>query len=116
MPWTPIRGIANSPASELDPRAVEVAEADDGVDVHLLRHERGVERRRLVRQGEDAHARSLEGGGGAPAGPPPTTQAQTGVAAVDRASSGCFSSSSGVAGTSSRQLIGSLSCTTWRTM
>ena len=119
------------PGERADPRPVEVAEADDGIDAHLLRHERGVERRRLVRQGEDAHAGSLDGrfregapgvrtrgighlnGGGADEGPA-AGQAQTGVGAT--ASSGFFSSSSGVAGTSSRHLIGSLSCTTWRTM
>ena len=103
------------PAERLDPRAVEVAEADDGVDAHLLGHQRGVERRPLVGEGQHAHPQQGTTAGprdGAPSGPP-SRRAQT-VAVVAGASSGCACCSSGVAGTSSRQLIGCLSCTTWR--
>ena len=44
-------------AQALDPREVEVAEADDRLDAHLARHQRRVHRRRLVGESEDAHAR-----------------------------------------------------------
>ena len=40
----------------LDPGAVEVAEADHGVDAELLGHQRRVQRRALVGEGQDAHA------------------------------------------------------------
>jgi hypothetical protein len=39
----------------LDPGAVEVAEAEHGVDVLLTGHRRGVDQRALVREREDAH-------------------------------------------------------------
>ena len=39
----------------LDPGPVEVAEQHDGVDVHLARHQRRVQRRALVGEREDAH-------------------------------------------------------------
>ncbi len=42
----------------LDPRPVEVAEQDDRVDVQLLGHQRGIERRPLVGEREDAHQAS----------------------------------------------------------
>src|SRR5437763_10309694 len=39
----------------IDPRAIEVAEADHGLHAHLRRHEGGVHRRPLVGEGEHAH-------------------------------------------------------------
>ena len=43
-------------AQPLDPGEVEVAEADDRLHAHLPRHQRRVHRRRLVGEGEHAHA------------------------------------------------------------
>ena len=42
----------------LDPRPVEVAEQDHGVDVQLLRHQRRVQRRALVGEREHPHQAS----------------------------------------------------------
>ena len=44
-----------APRSALDPREVEVAEADDRLHAHLPRHQRRVHRRRLVGESEHAH-------------------------------------------------------------
>ena len=45
-------------AQRLDPREVEVAEADDRLHAHPLRHQRRVHGRRLVGESEHAHARN----------------------------------------------------------
>jgi hypothetical protein len=44
------------PGERLDPCAVEVAEADHGVDAEFLGHQRRVERRPPVGESQDAHA------------------------------------------------------------
>ena len=72
----------------LDPGAVEVAEAEHGVDAHLARHLGRVDRRALVGEREDAHQ------GRSAASPPSRKRSASSMKAAGSANSACAASGS----------------------